>query len=104
MHTSSPTLALALGGALALTLTACGGGSSSDDTAPPAPAPDTKVTLTGTVVVDQAIRNAVVCLDLNSNSTCDASEPASARTGADGAYTLTYDTAQVSTTQVAAAS
>ena len=104
MHTSSSTLALALGGALALTLTACGGGSSSDDTAPPAPAPDTKVTLTGTVVVDQAIRNAIVCLDLNNNGTCDATEPVSARTGADGAYTLTYDTAQTSATQAAAAS
>jgi hypothetical protein len=104
MHTSSSPLALALGGALALTLTACGGGSSSDDTAPPAPAPDTKVTLTGTVVVDQAIRNAIVCLDLNNNGTCDATEPVSARTGADGAYTLTYDTAQTSATQAAAAS
>lgn len=105
MKPSFPPLALALGGALALTLTACGGGggSSPDDT-PVAPPPDTKVTLAGTVAVDQAIRNAIVCLDLNSNSTCDASEPVSARTGADGAYTLTYDTAQVSATQAAAAS
>lgn len=102
MHAPSKPLAIALGGALTLTLAACGGGGSSDST--PTPAPDTNVTLAGTVVVDQAVRNAVVCMDLNSNGACDASEPASARTGADGAYTLTYDPAQVSATQAAAAS
>ena len=37
---------------------------------------------------DQAIRNAIVCLDLNANSACDADEPASARTNADGAYSV----------------
>ena len=104
MHTPSKPLAIALGGALSLTLAACGGGGGGSSDSPPAPAPDTKVTLAGTVVVDQAIRNAVVCMDLNSNGTCDASEPASARTGADGAYTLTYDPAQVSAAQAAAAS
>lgn len=102
MQAPSKPLALALGGALSLTLAACGGGGSSDST--PAPAPDTKVTLTGSVMVDQAVRNAIVCLDLNANGACDPTEPASARTGADGAYTLTYDTAQVSATQAAAAS
>lgn len=102
--TSSPApLTLALGGVLALTLTACGGGGSSSEP-PAAPPSDTKVTLSGTVVGDQAIRNAVVCLDLNSNGACDASEPASARTGADGAYAVTYDTTQISAAQAAAAS
>lgn len=104
MHTSSHPLALAVGSALALTLTACGGGGSSSDAPLPPPEPDTKVTLSGTVMVDQAIRNTVVCMDLNGNGACDASEPASAPTGADGAYTLTYDTTQVSATQAAAAS
>lgn len=105
MQTLSSPLALAVGGALVLTLTACGGGSSSDEApVPPPPAPDTKVTLSGTVMVNQAIRNAVVCLDLNGNDACDTSEPTAAPTGADGAYTLTYDTAQISATQAAAAS
>lgn len=103
MHPSSPSLTLAIGGALALTLTACGGGSSSEETPAPPP-PNTKVTLSGTVMIDQAIRNAVVCLDLNGNNACDTSEPTAAPTGADGAYTLTYDTAQISATQAAAAS
>ncbi|WP_426306034.1 hypothetical protein ACN9MJ_01715 [Acidovorax facilis] len=99
--TSSAPLTLAFGSVLALTLTACGGGGSSSDSPPPS---DTNVTLSGTVVGDQAIRNAVVCLDLNSNGACDAGEPASARTGADGAYAVTYDTTQVSAAQAAAAS
>lgn len=103
MHPSRKPLALAAGSALALTLAACGGGSSSVEVAAP-PAPDTKVTLSGTVMIDQAIRNALVCLDLNNNGACDPAEPASARTGADGSYTLTYDTTQVSATQAAAAS
>ncbi len=103
MQTSSKPLSLAFGGALALTLAACGGGSSSDGN-PETPAPDAKVTLSGMVAIDQTIRNAIVCLDLNSNGACDTGEPASARTGADGAYTLSYDTTQVSAAQAAAAS
>lgn len=102
MQTSSKPFTLALTGALSLTLAACGGGSS--DSTPPEPAPGSKVTLSGTVVIDQAVRNAVVCMDLNANGVCDASEPASARTGADGTYSITYDTAQVSATQAASAS
>ena len=70
---------------------------------PPAP-PAAPVTLTGSVVIDQAIRNAVVCMDLNSNSACDAGEPVSAVTGVDGAFSLTYDPSKVTTAQVAAAS
>ena len=62
------------------------------------------MTLTGTVVVDQAIQNAVVCLDLNANSACDTGEPVSAKTGANGAYSLTYDSNTLTAAQVAAAS
>lgn len=51
-----------------------------------------------------ALQNAVVCMDLNANSTCDSDEPASAPTDANGAWNLTYDSSQVSADQVAAAS
>ena len=46
------------------------------------------VTLSGTVVVDQATANAVVCADLNANGACDAAEPTSARTGTDGRFSI----------------
>lgn len=52
-----------------------------------------------------ALQNAVVCMDLNANSACDAGEPAAAApTDANGAWSLTYDTTQASADQVAAAS
>lgn len=73
--------------AAAALLTACGGGSSSSTDG----GGNTTVTLSGKVVVDGAIRNTLVCLDLNGNGVCDGGEPASARTGADGAYSLTFD-------------
>lgn len=62
------------------------------------------MTLTGSVVVDQAVQNAVVCMDLNANSVCDTGEPVSAKTGTTGAYSLTYDAATITPAQVAAAS
>ena len=62
------------------------------------------MTLTGSVVVDQAVQNAVVCMDLNANSVCDTGEPVSAKTGTTGAYSLTYDAAAITPAQVAAAS
>lgn len=55
-------------------------------------------------MVNLAVRNAVVCMDLNANDACDAGEPVSAKTGANGAYSLTYDPAVVTAAQVAAAS
>lgn len=111
------TLALAINATLALSLAACGGGgsgevatSTSDPAAPVVEAPPAEppapvmVTLSGAVMGNQAVRNAVVCMDLNANGACDADEPASARTGADGAYSLTYDSSKVSVTQTAAIS
>lgn len=83
---------------LSLSLAACGGGGGDTPDAP-APDPNASLSLTGTVAVDGAVRNAVVCLDLNDNSACDLGEPVSAPTGANGAYSLTA-TAQ----QLAAAS
>ena len=56
------------------------------------------------MVINQAIQNAVVCMDLNANNLCDAGEPSSARTGANGAYSLSYDPAAVTAAQVATAS
>ncbi len=81
-----------------------GGSSSGDSNSTVTPTAGTTTTLTGAVMVNQAVRNAVVCMDLNANNLCDANEPASARTGADGTYSLTYDTNVVTTAQVAAAS
>lgn len=99
MRTKIKPLSLVLTGSALLALSACGGGGSSTPDTPPTP-----VTLTGKVVVDQTIKNAVVCLDLNANNVCDATEPASAKTGADGTYSLTYDPATVTAAQVASAS
>jgi len=80
--------------AAALALTACGGGGGDDPVTPVTPAPAT-VTLSGEVAVNGTLKNVVVCLDRNANAVCDAGEPASAPTAADGKYTLTYDPAVV---------
>lgn len=75
--------------AIALGLTACGGGS--DDPPAPDPTPDPTpglVTLQGQVTRNAALKNVTVCLDLNGNDQCDADEPKSAPTGADGKYLL----------------
>ncbi len=96
--------------ATALALAACGGG---DDDAPapgpgpgpdPEPPPPVTETLTGQVTRNQALKNVVVCMDLNGNDACDAGEPASGPTGEDGRYTITYQTSAVTPAQVAAAS
>ena len=66
-----------------LTLAACGGGGS--DGAPVSNgAPNVSV---GGNVVKGPLSNALVFLDYNNNGVLDAGEP-SARTGADGSYTL----------------
>lgn len=101
--------ALASATALSCLLAACGGGSDDaavDPANPPAPVPPATpmLTLTGRVTVNGPVRNVAVCLDLNANAACDAAEPVSAATGDDGVYTVTVDTAKVSTDQVAAAS
>ncbi|WOP15811.1 hypothetical protein [Ottowia sp. SB7-C50] len=102
--------------AVALSLTACGGGGDSSTTPAPAPGstlnpgtgvsdgatPTAPVTLSGQVTRAGPLKNVVVCLDLNANNACDAGEPASAATGADGAYSLTFDSTKV--TGAAAAS
>lgn len=81
----------AVAGAAILALVACGGGGE-----------DTPLSLTGTVVVDGPVRNAVVCLDLNANDACDAGEPASAPTDANGAYSLSVTEQQLASSSLIA--
>ena len=86
--------------ALSSILVACGGGSDSPAPVPVVPPP---VTLSGKVFINQAVQNALVCMDLNANNVCDAGEPTSAMTDATGAYSLTYDPTKITDAQVAAA-
>lgn len=85
-------------------VTACGGGGGGGDAGggdtPPVP---TAVTLTGKLMANWGVKGATVCLDLNANGQCDAGEPASAATGADGSYSLTTDPAKTTAAQAAAA-
>ncbi|WP_348751489.1 hypothetical protein [uncultured Aquincola sp.] len=74
-----------------VTLAACGGDGDDDTPAPPPPAPTAQ--LSG-VVLDGALANAKVCLDINDNRACDADEP-STTTGADGKFTLTAEEAKL---------
>ncbi len=113
-------LTLAMASCALLILSACGGGDDAPAPVVPTPPPtdsggspgvpvtpppaDTVTKLSGTVTVNQGIKNAVVCMDINANSACDAGEPTSAKTGADGAYSLSYDNTKITTSQVAAAS
>ena len=108
-------LSLALVSVLLATVAGCGGSDDNNNNQavtppPPAPPPVTppapaKTTLTGSAMRNAALQNAVVCMDLNANSACDAGEPAAADpTDANGAWSLTYDTTQASADQVAAAS
>lgn len=81
-------LLLASSGLASAMLAGCGG--DGGDTAAVTPAAET-VSIQSTVV-DGAIGNALVCLDLNTNGACDSSEP-SARTDADGNSTLVVNKA-----------
>lgn len=79
-------LLLATGGLASAMLVGCGGGGS-DAAAPPPVTPAAETVNVNSTVVDGAIGNALVCLDLNSNGACDTGEP-SARTDANGNSTL----------------
>ena len=100
-------LALVLVSALLATVAGCGGSDDDDSAAPsppPAPPPPEQITLQGSAMRKAALQNAVVCMDLNANSACDGNEPASAPTDANGVWSLTYKTAEISADQVASAS
>jgi len=93
----------ALCAAAALTLSACGGDDDAPPVAPPDPAPaPVALTLQGQVARNAALKDATVCLDLNGNDDCDAGEPASASTGADGRYSLTATPAQAAASRLIA--
>ena len=93
----------ALCAAAALTLSACGGDDDAPPVVPPDPAPaPVALTLQGQVARNAALKDATVCLDLNGNDDCDAGEPASASTGADGRYSLTATPAQAAASRLIA--
>jgi hypothetical protein len=71
---------------LASLLWGCGG-SGSDGGDPPSPPPPPATTPVAVTVIDGAIRNARVCLDVNGSGVCDDGEPA-ATTDATGRATL----------------
>lgn len=75
--------ALSAGTALAV-FAGCGGGGGSD--APPPPPPT--ATISG-VVADGPLQGANACYDSNDNARCDAGEPTSAASDANGNYTIT---------------
>jgi trimeric autotransporter adhesin len=64
-------------------LAACGGGGSSGDSDTPS-----SYTITGKVV-DGPLQGATACYDTNDNQACDAGEPTSAATTADGSFSIT---------------
>lgn len=96
----------ALLAATAIGLTGCFGGGSDDGPSPvppPAPAPEPgSITLSGQVTGNAALKNVAVCLDTNANNQCDAGEPASAPTGADGMYSLSATEAQAAASRLIA--
>ena len=60
------------------------------------------MTLQGQVTRNAALKDATVCLDLNGNDTCDAGEPVSALTDANGQYSLTALPAQAAAARLIA--
>jgi hypothetical protein len=75
--------AIAAVAAAVLSFAGCGGGGgSSGTTTQPA-----NQSVSG-VVIDGPIQGATVCLDLNKNGACDAGEPTSTSTDAQGNYTI----------------
>ena len=83
-----------------LALSACGGGGGGGGGgglppfglggAAPGANPPSPVTVSGKVMVQGPVSGALVCVDRNRSGTCDDGEPAAARTGDDGAYSIGY--------------
>lgn len=77
-------------------LAACGGGGGGSATTPPSPPPPPPPPATASisgVVSDGPLAGATACYDLNDNNACDAGEPTSAATDANGNYTVTVPSA-----------
>lgn len=92
----------------AVTLAACGGGGGGTDVASapaptpaPAPAPVPTTTALSVKVIDGALRNALVCVDLNDDGACGEGEP-QARTDAGGNATLDVPNAELGRRSVVA--
>lgn len=85
---------------LLLALSACGGGGGGGGGSgglPPfgpgganPPSSPSPVAMSGKVMVQGPVSGALVCVDRNRNGTCDDGEPAAAKTGDDGAYSIGY--------------
>lgn len=67
---------------------ACGGGSDAPPPVAGPPPPPATATISG-VVADGPLSGAVACYDTNDNAQCDAGEPTSVATDADGNYSIT---------------
>jgi trimeric autotransporter adhesin len=97
-HFSRQTALLAVAAlSCSLFLAACGGGGGGDSgvaAPPPVIPPVITTTPITTTVIDGAIRNAVVCMDKNSNGMCDTGE-VQGRTDATGKVTLAIPDAEV---------
>jgi trimeric autotransporter adhesin len=92
-NTSQTALLAAAALSGSLFLTACGGGGGGATPPPVIPVVTTTTPVT-TTVIDGAIRNAVVCMDKNSNGLCDTGE-VQGRTDATGKVTLAIPDAEV---------
>ena len=81
LQPAATTVALVSALTFTALLTACGGGGS------PAPAVPEQTVITGRAV-DGPLAGATACYDLNDNGSCDAAEPRSNPTAADGSFSL----------------
>jgi len=68
-------------------LSACGGGGGGGSSSNADGTPTAKTKPTTITVIDGYIQDAIVCVDKNTNGSCDAGE-AQGKTGADGKVTL----------------
>jgi trimeric autotransporter adhesin len=84
MNVQFKRMGIAVSGAALLIVAGCGGGGGGGSTPTPPVSTTTNVT---TTVIDGALRNALVCLDKNSNGQCDADE-VQGRTDTSGNVTL----------------
>ena len=96
MKITTPRFTSGLIAAAVFTLTACGGGGGST-----ADTPAIKTASVTTTVMDGLIQNALVCVDANSNGTCETTET-QGRTDATGKVTLSIPTADLATAKLVA--
>ena len=75
--------------ALGIALPGCGGGGAATTPTPPPPPPPPATAAISGVVSDGPLQGATACYDLNDNGACDAAEPTSSATDANGNYTVT---------------